>query len=73
MHTPVGHDSAVSVGTICSVAMRSSRSPNRKVSGHFFDLLAEEVIFEYIITTPGYPRRVEGQISTSGGVAALRV
>jgi hypothetical protein len=24
--------------------------------GHFFDLLAEEVIFEYIITTPGYPR-----------------
>src|SRR3989442_8023242 len=29
--------------------------------GHFFDLLAEEVIFEYIITTPGYPRRVEGR------------
>jgi len=28
--------------------------------GHFFDLLAEEVIFDYIITTPGYPRRVEG-------------
>ena len=31
LHTRVGHDSAVSVGTICSVAMRSSRSPNRKV------------------------------------------
>ena len=29
--------------------------------GHFFDLLAEEVIFDYIITTPGYPRRVEGR------------
>ena len=27
--------------------------------GHFFDLLAEDVIFDYIITTPGYPRRVE--------------
>src|SRR5260221_4316366 len=29
--------------------------------GHFFDLLAEEVIVDYIITTPGYPRRVEGR------------
>ena len=28
--------------------------------GHFFDLLAEEVIFDYIITTPGYPKRVNG-------------
>ena len=28
---------------------------------HFFDLLAEDVIFDYIITTPGYPRRVEGR------------
>ena len=25
---------------------------------HFFDLLAEDVVFEYIITVPGYPRRV---------------
>jgi hypothetical protein len=24
---------------------------------HFFDLLAEDVVFEYIITVPGYPRR----------------
>src|SRR5438067_11927470 len=30
-------------------------------SGHFFDLLAEKVILDYIITTPGYPRRVEGR------------
>jgi hypothetical protein len=28
---------------------------------HFFDLLAEEVVFEYIITVPGYPRRVAGR------------
>ena len=28
---------------------------------HFFDLLAEDVIFDYIITTPGYPRHVEGR------------
>jgi uncharacterized protein len=29
--------------------------------GQFFDLLAEKVIFDFIITTPGYPRRVEGR------------
>jgi uncharacterized protein len=29
--------------------------------GHFFDLLADDVIFEYIITVPGYPRRVVGR------------
>jgi ketosteroid isomerase-like protein len=29
--------------------------------GHFFDLLSEEAIFEYVITVPGYPRRVEGR------------
>jgi len=29
--------------------------------GHFFDLLAENVIFDYIITIPGYPRHVEGR------------
>jgi ketosteroid isomerase-like protein len=28
---------------------------------HFFDLLAEDVVFEYIITVPGYPRRVQGR------------
>ncbi|MGO9898163.1 MAG: nuclear transport factor 2 family protein [Solirubrobacteraceae bacterium] len=28
---------------------------------HFFDLLAEEVVFDYIISTPGYPRHVEGR------------
>jgi ketosteroid isomerase-like protein len=34
---------------------------------HFFDLLAEDVVFEYVITVPGYPRRVEGR----GAVAEL--
>lgn len=29
--------------------------------GHFFDLLADEAIFEYVISVPGYPRRVEGR------------
>ncbi len=28
--------------------------------GHFFDLLAEDVEFDYIITVPGYPRHVVG-------------
>ena len=28
---------------------------------HFFDLLADDVIFEFIITVPDYPRRVEGR------------
>jgi len=27
----------------------------------FFDLLADEVVFEYVISVPGYPRRVEGR------------
>jgi uncharacterized protein len=28
---------------------------------HFFDLLAEDVIFDYIITIPDYPRHIEGR------------
>jgi ketosteroid isomerase-like protein len=28
---------------------------------HCFDLLADDVVFDYIITTPGYPRHVEGR------------
>ena len=28
---------------------------------HFFDLLADDVLFEYVITVPGYPRRVVGR------------
>jgi ketosteroid isomerase-like protein len=29
--------------------------------GHFFDLLADDVVFEFIITIPGYPRRIAGR------------
>jgi uncharacterized protein len=29
--------------------------------GHFFDLLAEDVVFEFIITVPHYPRRIAGR------------
>jgi ketosteroid isomerase-like protein len=29
--------------------------------GHFFDLLADDVVFEFIITVPGYPRVVTGR------------
>ncbi|HEV7958690.1 MAG TPA: hypothetical protein VGP11_04425, partial [Acidimicrobiales bacterium] len=32
---------------------------------HFFDLLAEDVVFEYIITVPGYPRRVVGRTAVA--------
>ena len=29
--------------------------------GHFFDLMADDVLTEYVVTVPGYPRRVEGR------------
>jgi uncharacterized protein len=29
--------------------------------GHFFDLLADDVVFDYVITVPDYPRHVEGR------------
>ncbi|MFD9701494.1 nuclear transport factor 2 family protein [Lentzea sp. NPDC059081] len=28
---------------------------------HFFDLLADDTVFEYVVSVPGYPRRVEGR------------
>jgi uncharacterized protein len=28
---------------------------------HFFEMLADDVLFEFVITVPGYPRRVEGR------------
>src|SRR5258708_32564289 len=33
--------------------------------GHFFDLLAEDVVFDYIITIPGYPRHVESRTAVA--------
>ena len=29
--------------------------------GHFFDLLAEDIIVDYVVTVPGYPRHIEGR------------
>ncbi|MDR3665043.1 MAG: nuclear transport factor 2 family protein [Mycobacterium sp.] len=29
----------------------------------FFDLLADDVVFEFVISVPGYPRRVQGRDS----------
>jgi ketosteroid isomerase-like protein len=34
--------------------------------GHFFDLLADDVVFEFIITVPDYPRRVVGRENLIG-------
>jgi uncharacterized protein len=33
--------------------------------GHFFDLLAEDVTIDYVITVPGYPRHVEGRAAVA--------
>jgi uncharacterized protein len=30
---------------------------------HFFDLLADDFVIEFVITVPGYPKRVEGRES----------
>jgi ketosteroid isomerase-like protein len=32
---------------------------------HFFDLLADDVVFDYVITIPGYPRHVEGRAAVA--------
>ena len=29
--------------------------------GHFFDMLADDVVFEFVITVPDYPRRLVGR------------
>lgn len=28
---------------------------------HFFDFLADDVVFEFVVSVPGYPKRVEGR------------
>jgi ketosteroid isomerase-like protein len=30
---------------------------------HFFDLLSEDIVTEYVVTVPGYPPRVEGRLA----------
>ncbi len=32
---------------------------------HFFDTLAEDAVFEYVISVPGYPRRVVGRAAVA--------
>src|SRR5579864_6437515 len=32
---------------------------------HFFDLLADDIVVEYIITVPDYPRRVVGRLAVA--------
>ncbi len=40
---------------------------------HFFDLLAADVVFDYVITVPGYPRHVVGRSAVAtGAVYAIR-
>jgi ketosteroid isomerase-like protein len=29
--------------------------------GHFFELFAEDAVTEFVVTIPGYPRRIEGR------------
>jgi uncharacterized protein len=29
--------------------------------GHFFDLLADDITVDYVVTVPGYPRHIEGR------------
>jgi ketosteroid isomerase-like protein len=46
----------------------STNRPRKGLDGlaggeDYFDLLAEDVVFEYVISVPGYPRRVEGRQS----------
>jgi ketosteroid isomerase-like protein len=33
--------------------------------GHFFDLLTDDVVFDYIITVPAYPRHVVGRAAVA--------
>jgi len=33
--------------------------------GHFFDLLAEDITVDYVVTVPGYPRQVQGRAAVA--------
>ena len=33
--------------------------------GHFFDLLAEDITADYVVTVPGYPRHIEGRAAVA--------
>ena len=40
--------------------------------GHFFDLLAEDITVDYVVTVPGYPRRIERPRRGRGAIPPLR-
>ncbi len=33
--------------------------------GHFFELLADDITVDYVVTVPGYPRHVEGRAAVA--------
>jgi uncharacterized protein len=33
--------------------------------GHFFDLLADDITVDYVVTVPGYPRHIEGRAAVA--------
>ena len=33
--------------------------------GHFFDLLAEDIVVDYVVTVPGYPPHIEGRAAVA--------
>jgi ketosteroid isomerase-like protein len=33
--------------------------------GHFFDLLADDITIDYVVTVPGYPRHIEGRAAVA--------
>ena len=33
--------------------------------GHFFDILAEDITVDYVVTVPGYPRHIEGRAAVA--------
>ena len=33
--------------------------------GHFFDLLAEDITVDYVVTVPGYPRHIDGRAAVA--------
>ena len=33
--------------------------------GHFFDMLAEDITVDYVVTVPRYPRHIEGRAAVA--------
>jgi hypothetical protein len=39
--------------------------------GHFFELFAEDAITEFVITVPGYPKTIQGAITSPSSIAGM--